>query len=151
MILIMRNQVLNEFVPAHDYTVVKLDAALGETIAQRALASRAMRLTDGFLAEIRYWDASPQCIASPDPETFEAIEGELDRGNGWALLDDDSLGSFEEAKTDYTLMAIVAAESPSVAWTYRIGSEPIRTVDVPLADLAARLGLPLGNPLRDPP
>lgn len=150
MILLMRNQV-GEFVPGHDYTAVNLDAALVKAIAARIASSKKMRLTDGFVAEIRYWDASPRCIASPDPETVEAIEEAPDQDDGWVLLDDGALGSFEEAKTDCTLMAIVAAESPSVAWVYRVGSEPVRTVDVPLAELAARLGAPLGDPIRNRP
>ena len=151
MILVMRNQVLNEFIPGHDYTVVRLDAALVETIAARIASSKKMRLTDGFMAEIRYWDASPQCVGSPDPETVESIEDELDQGDGWAILDDDALGSFEPAKADCTLMAIIASNEPAIAWAYRVGSEPIRTVDVPLDQLAARLGSPLGNPLRELP
>ena len=45
----------------------------------------------------------------------------------------------------------IAADGKGIefGWDYRVGSEPVRTVDVPLADLAARLGSPLGDPLRD--
>ena len=151
MILVMRNQVLNEFIPGHDYTVVNLDTALVKAIAARIAAGKTMHLTDGFMAEVRYWDASPECVGSLDPETVESIEEALDAGDGWAILDDDALGSFEEAKSDCTLMAIVASNEPAIAWAYRVGSEPIRTVDVPLAGLADRLGSPLGNPLRELP
>ena len=147
MILLMRNR-LNEFVPGHDYTMVKLDAALIETIARRVTTSGTMRAADSSLAELRYWDASPQCVGALNPDTAESMEEALDRGNGWAILDDDALGSFEEAKADCTLMAITACESPSIAWAYRVGSEFVRTVDVPLGTLSRRLGKPLGNPLK---
>jgi hypothetical protein len=85
--------------------------------------------------------------SSNDANIQESIADELDRGDGWAILDDGDLGSSREAHADCTRMIIVAGESFSVAWSYRVGSEPIRTVDVPLADLAARLGSPLGNAL----
>jgi hypothetical protein len=150
MILIMRNTV-SEFVPGHDWTAVRLDAAVIDAIRRRAIACAAVRLADGSLAELRYWDASPQCIGSPDPETAESVEEALDKGDGWAVLDDDALGSFEEAKADCTQMTISAGDSPSVSWAYRVGSEPARTFDVPLDALAARLGSPLGDPLHDVP
>jgi hypothetical protein len=147
MILLMRNYT-NEFVPGCEHTAVRLDAAPVDTIARRAKAAIRAREDDGSLAEVRYWDASPWCIGSPDPETAEAIEEALG-SDGWAVLDDGALGSFEDADVDCTQMAISAGDAPSIAWSYRVGSEPIRTVDVPLKDLAARLGSPVGNPLRD--
>jgi len=150
MILLMRNHV-NEFVPGCDYTAVKVDATLIEAITRRMETCRAILVADGSLAELRFWDASPQCTGSLDPETESVIEDELDRCGGWAVLDDSALGSFKGAHADCTHMVIVACDSPAVAWSYRIGSEPIRTVDVPLADLVARLGSPLGDPLRDLP
>jgi hypothetical protein len=146
MILLMRNHV-DEFFPGCDYTAVKLDAALLGTIRTRAMASSAVRWTDESLSELHYWDASPQCIGSLDADIQESIDAELDRGDGWTVLSDNALGSFKEAHTDCTRMIIVAGESFSVAWSYRVGSEPILTVAVPLADLASRLGSPTGNAL----
>ena len=119
--------------------------------ARRAIACAAVRLADDSLAELRYWDASPECVASPDPETAESVEAALDMGGGWAILEDSSLGTFEPAKIDCTQMVILSGDSPSVSWSYRVGSEPVRTVDVPLVGLATKLGSPLGNPLLDLP
>ena len=150
MILLMRNTV-NEFVPGCDYTAVKLDDALIDLVRRRAIACAAVRLADDSLAELRYWDASPQCIESLDPQVEESVEDALVQGDGWAILDDNALGSFEEAKADCAHMVIVVSGSPALAWSYRVGSEPVRTGDVPLSDLAVRLGSPLGNPLLDLP
>lgn len=146
MILITRNH-LNEFVPACDYTMVKLDAAVIDLVRRRAIACAAVRLADGSLAEVRYWDASPQCVGSLDPDIQESVEEALEQGDGWAVLDEDALGAFDAAHADCTQMTISAGDSPSVSWTYRVGSEPVRTFHVPLAGLADRLGSPLGNPL----
>jgi len=151
MKLILQNSCVNEFLPGCDFTVVNMDFALVAVIAKRVAVCQAMLDADRSLAELRYWDASPQCIGSLVPSMESAIEHDLDQGGGWAVLDEDSLGSFKEAHADCTHMVIVACDSPAVAWSYRIGSEPIRTVDVPLADLVARLGSPLGDPLRDLP
>ncbi len=147
MILLMKNHV-NEFVPGCDYTVVSVDAALVEMIAKRAASCLAMRSADGSLAELRYWDASPQCVGLPDPETAEPIEDALEEGDGWAVLDDGALGEVELAHADCTLMVIVASDAPAIAWSYRVGSEPIRTIDVPLCELGRRLESPASNPLR---
>jgi hypothetical protein len=146
MILLMRNHV-GEFVPGCDWTVVRLDAELVVAIARRAGQCLRMRVSDGSLAEARYWDASPECVGSPDPETAEPIEEALERGDGWAVLDDNAMGAFEVAKADCTQMAITPGDSPAVAWSYRVGSEPVRTFDVPLDELGRRLGSPLGNAL----
>ncbi len=150
MILLMRNHV-DEFVPGCDYTAVNMDSALVETITQRAASCRLMRVRDSSLAELRYWDASPRCIGSLVPAMEATIEEALERGGGWAVMGDGAISSFSEARADCTHMVIVACDSPILAWSYRIGSEPIRTVDVPLADLVARLGSPLGDPLRELP
>jgi len=149
MILVMRNH-MNEFVPGHDWTAVRLDAALIETVKGRAIACAAVRLADDSIAEIRYWDASARCVASPDPKTAEAVERALDKGDGWAVMEDGALGSFDAGETDCSQMAISAGDPPSVAWSYRVGSEPVRTVDVPLHALSRRLGHS-GRPLRDIP
>ncbi len=146
----MRN-LANEFVPGCDYTVVRLDIALVALVAKRAAACRDVRSADGSLAELLYWDASPECVGSPDPEKAESIEDALERGGGWTLLDDAGLGSFEPAKVDCTRMAVSAGDEPSVAWSCRVGSEPVRTIDVPLRGLGLRLGSPLGGPLRKKP
>ena len=140
MILLMRNTV-NEFVPGCDYTVVRIDPALIESIAARKKQLIAMKMADASLAEVRFWDASPECIGSLDPEAPD-IEDALERGDGWAVVEDDALGSFDAASADSTQMVIVASDSPIVAWAYRVGSEPIRTIDVPLADLKRRLSSP---------
>jgi hypothetical protein len=89
MILLMRNHV-SEFVPGCDYTAVRSDAELVVAIARRAGQCLRMRVSDGSLAEARYWDASPECVGSPDPETAEPIEEALERGDGWAVLDDNA-------------------------------------------------------------
>ena len=146
MILVMRNEV-DEFVPGHDWTVVRLDAALVGRIAARARACRAMREADLSLAEARYGDDAAECVASPDPDTEDSIERALERGDGWAVLEDDALGGYEEADADCAHMVVTAGDSPAVSWAYRVGSEPVRTAGVPLAGLAARLGSPLGDPL----
>lgn len=149
MILVMRN-LSNEFLPGHDWTAVRLD---GETIGlakRRAMAAAALRRADGSAAELRYWDASAWCVASPDPLTAEDVERALDDGDGWAVMGDGALGSFERGETDCCQMIVSAGDPPSVAWAYRVGSEPIRTVEVPLDAVSRRLG-PLGRPLRDIP
>jgi hypothetical protein len=150
MILLMKNQV-NEFVPGCDWTAVQVDRPLVEAIAARACLCRQWRKADGSLAELRFWDANPQCIESPDPETAEASEDALNGGDGWAVLDDNALGTFEAAHADCTQMTISLGEESSVSWACRVGSEPIRTVDVPLAELGRKLGSPLGDPLKDIP
>ena len=147
MILLMRNHV-DEFVPGHDYTAVRLDATLAGLNARRAVACRASRLAEDSLAEARYWDASPICVGSPDPDMEGSIEQALHRGDGWAVLEDGALGAYEPARADCTQMVISVGESPSVAWSYRVGSEPVRTADVPLRDLFRRLGSPHGDPLK---
>ena len=65
------------------------------------------------------------------------------------MLDDGALGSFEAARADCAQMIVSAGVAPAVSWSYRVGSEPVRTIDVPLAGLAARLGSPLGDPLHE--
>jgi hypothetical protein len=146
MILLMRNH-LNEFVPGCDCTAVRLDEATIDAIRRRAIAAAAVRLADGSAAEVRYWDASATCVGSPDPATEESVEGALGRGDGWAVIEDGALGAYGPAKADCTMMVIAAGDPPSVAWAYRVGSEAIRTVDVPLDALRRRLG-PLGDPLK---
>jgi hypothetical protein len=96
MMLLMRNQV-NEFAPGCDHTVVRLDDALVDLVRRRAIACAAVRYADDSLAELRYWDASPECIGSLYPEAAASLEGMLGRGDGWAALDDDALGQFEAA------------------------------------------------------
>ena len=66
MILVMRNEV-DEFVPGHDWTVVRLDAALVGRIAARARACRAMREADPSLAEARYVVAVGSAPPAPTP------------------------------------------------------------------------------------
>jgi hypothetical protein len=146
MVLLMKN-IVSEFVPGCDHTVVRLDEALAVLIARRVIASQAVRLADESVAELRYWDASPICVGSPDPKTEESIEEVLDSGDGWAVLEDDALGSFVPGETDCSRMVVSAGDPPSVAWSYRAGSEPVRTCDVPLDALSRRLGKPLGNAL----
>lgn len=149
MILIMRNHV-GEFVPGRDQTVVRLNAALIEAVAARVMMGRRLRELDTSLAELRYWDASPQCIESLDRDVEEAIEAALESSDGWTVLNDAALGSFEVTRADCTQMVVSAGDSPTLAWAYRVGSEPIRTFEVPLKDLAVRLGSPIGDPLGDP-
>ena len=146
MILVMKNMV-NEFVPGCDYTAVKVDAAIVDLLRRRAIACAAVRMADGSLAELRYWDAGPQCIGALDPDVQESVEEDLNQVDGWAILDDDALGSFDAAHADCTQMVISAGASTSVSWSYRVGSEPVRTADVPLDGLRRRLGSPLGDPL----
>jgi hypothetical protein len=150
MILLMRNHV-GEFVPGCDYTVVRLEPALIRGITRRVAAFLARDPVVGAVAEIRYWDINAECMSAPDPEKAEAIEDALDRGDGWAILNEAAVGPFDADAADCTQMVIVTSNAPAVAWSYRVGSEPVRTVDVPLAGLAARLGSPLGNPLRGLP
>ena len=150
MILLMRNH-LNEFAPGHDWTAARLDAAAIDAVRRRAIAGQAVRLADGSIAELRYWDAAVQCVGSPDPETEESIEEALDHGDGWAVIDDGALGAFEPAKSDCTQMVIIVADAPALAWSYRVGSEPVRTVDVSLKELAKRIGPPLGDSMKDLP
>src|ERR1035437_2850632 len=115
MILVTRNHA-SEFASGCDYTVVRLDAALVEAIAARARQCRRMREQDGSLAEIRHWDASPQCIGSLDHETAASIDEALDEGDGWAVMGDDALGAFEAAHADCTQMAIMDYDSTSIEW-----------------------------------
>ena len=150
MTLLMRNHV-GEFVPGCDWTAVKVDRSLAELIAARACLCRQWRKADASLAELRFWDASPRCIGTPDPDAEEAIGDALTQGDGWAVLGDDSLGSHELASADCTLMVVSVGEEPGVSWAYRVGSEPVRTVAVPLAELGRQLGSPLGDPLKDIP
>ena len=94
---------------------------------------------------------SPKCIGPSDPDVEEAIEEALTQGDGWAVIDDDSLGPHEVASADCTQMVLSVGGTPAVSWTYRIGSEPARTVAVPLAELGRQVGSPLGDPLKDIP
>ena len=148
MILLMRNTV-NEFVPGCDLTLVRVDAALVGIVAQRARQCARARQEDRSLAELRFWDQSPQCILMwLEAGAADAAGKALQTGDGWAVLGDDALGSFEAANVDCTQMAILASDSPALGCSYRVGSEPIRAFDVPLAELGRRLGSPLGDPLR---
>ena len=146
MILLMRNTT-SEFVPGHDWTAVRMDAAIIDLIRRRATACLAVRWADESIAELRYWDVGAVCVASPDPDAAEAVEAALGRGGGWAAMEDGALGSFDEAKADCLQMVISSGAPPSVGWAYRVGSEPIRTCDVPLGELRRRLGRPLGDSL----
>ncbi len=146
MTLLLKNH-LNEFVSGHDWTTVKLDAALVAEIARRAQRGMDLLAQDRSVSETRYWDASPQCIGSADPETEEDISNAIEEGDGWSIVEDNALGSPAYGDADCTRMVISTEGGPSVGWTYRVGSELIRTVDVPLGDLAAKLGSPLGDPL----
>ena len=73
----------------------------------------------------------------------------MDRGDGWAVLDDGAQGAFEPAKADCSQMVITANDDPSVCWSFRVGSETIRTAYVPLRELSCRPESPLGAPLKN--
>jgi hypothetical protein len=146
MMLVVRNHV-GEFVPGCEHTVVRIDADVVNVIARRAAACRAMCAVDPSSAEVRFWDDRPVCVESPDPEREEHVEHALDRDDGWSVLEDELVGTFGAARIDVTQMVIGAGNPPTVAWAYRVGSEPVRTFDVPLPELGCRLGSPLGNPL----
>lgn len=150
MTLLLKNH-LNEFVPGHDYTVVGLDAALVTSIARRARQCLAGQSADGSLAECRYWDASSRCIAAPDPETEEIIADAIETGDGWSIVEDNVLGLPQYGDADCVRMVISLAGGLSVGWSFRIGSEPVRTADVPLVELGRQLGSPLGDPLGELP
>lgn len=151
MILLMRNHA-NEFVPGCDLTLVRMDAALVGIIADRARQCARAEREDRALAELRFWDPSPTCILLwVGGDVAEAVEQALEEGDGWAVLDDGALGPFEAAHADCTQMAISASSAPAISWSYRVGSEPIRTYAIPLDGLATKLGSPLGDLLCDLP
>ena len=86
-----------------------------------------------------------------DLDAAEWIHEAIGKGDGWAILDDTILAALDaNAATacDCARMVICLDGGPSVAWVYRIGSQPVHTIDIPLAELAQRLGAPLSNPLR---
>lgn len=143
--LLMRNHV-SEFVPGCDYTAVKIDHRLVDTVARRAARCRAMLDDDGSLADISYWDSSPMCMQPTGGDAGEEIERALDEGDGWAILDDAALHDWEVTPCECTLMTISLC-GIAVLWEYRVGSEPVQTVNVGLKELAGRLGHPLGDPL----
>ena len=149
MILIMRNHV-GEFVPGCDHTVIPITHDWVVEVGRRARQCLRMQKSDILLAELRYWDASLECVKSLAPEMEEAIEEALDSSDGWAVLDERVLGPFDAAHADCTQMVILARDSLAIAWSYRVGSEPIRSFDVTLKDLAVRLGSPIGDPLGNP-
>ena len=145
MILLMRNRA-GEFVPGYDYTAVRVGKRLIEAIARRAAKCQKMLDDDCSLADASYWDSSPKCMRPQGADAAEGIELALDEGDGWAVLDDAVLDGLEAVACDCTLMTISLC-GIAVLWDYRVGSEPVQTVDVGLKELAGRLGHPLGDPL----
>lgn len=146
MILLMRNHV-GEFVPGCDYTAVRIDKCLVEAVARRAARCRAMLDDDPSLADAGYWDSRPRCMQPSGTDVIEDIEDALDEGDGWAVMDDAVLDGLEAVACDCMLMTISLGGGTSVLWDYRVGSEPVQTVDVGIKELAGRLGHPLGDPL----
>ena len=150
MILLMRNHV-DEFVPGCGYTAVRIDRRLVETVARRAAACRAMLDGDPSLADASYWDTGPRCMQPRGADAADGIERTLDHGDGWAVVDDAVVDGLEAVACDCTLMTLCLGSGTTVLWDYRVGSEPVQTVDVPLDELGRRLGSPLGDPLTGTP